>query len=274
MARVYRPDPSAKGPAAGKPRPARPETRTATHGKAGGAASRVVVRGAVRELRVGGTYASHYEPGRVLTGSVWDALGASLLALPEAQRRRVLLLGLGGGSVARIVRELAPRARITGVEIDPAVVTLARRHLGLDALDVDVVVSDAGAYLARCRAHFDAVIEDVFVGGEATLRKPPGFPSPGLDRAAGRLTPGGVLASNTIDETDEVHGLLRRHFQRVVRIGVDGYDNRVLVATAGPLSGRGLRRAVAASPVLRPALGWLAFRSLSDPRRGTGEPSR
>jgi SAM-dependent methyltransferase len=273
MARVYRPDASPKPSAQGKPRAGSagrsrgsPEARKAARAKAGAAASRVVVRGAVRELRVGGTYASHYEPGRVLTGSVWDALGASLLALPEARRRRVLLLGLGGGSVARIVRELAPSARITGVEIDPEVVALARRHLGLDAVGVDVVLSDAAAYLARCRTRFDAVIEDVFVGGEATLRKPQGFPSPGLERAAGRLTPGGVLASNTLDETAEVQALLRSRFDRVVRIGVDGYDNRVLVAAAGRLSGQGLRRAVAASPVLRPALGWLSFRSLSRPR--------
>jgi len=54
--------------------------------------------------RIDGTFASWYEPGRAVTGSVWDALAAPILLLPRARRSRVLILGLGGGSAARIVR--------------------------------------------------------------------------------------------------------------------------------------------------------------------------
>ena len=54
--------------------------------------------------------------------------------MPPARRRRVLILGLGGGSVARVVRALAPRAKIVGVEMNGAVLRAARRHLDLDAL--------------------------------------------------------------------------------------------------------------------------------------------
>ncbi|MFP8874131.1 MAG: hypothetical protein VCB42_06300, partial [Myxococcota bacterium] len=58
------------------------------------------------------TLASFQRPGEITTGSVWDAMAAPLLALPASRRGRVLLLGLGGGSVARIVRALAPEALI------------------------------------------------------------------------------------------------------------------------------------------------------------------
>ena len=75
--------------------------------------------GNARALRIDGTFASWYEPGQQVTGSVWDALAAPLLLLPKPRRNRVLILGLGGGSAARVVRALAPKARITGVEIDP-----------------------------------------------------------------------------------------------------------------------------------------------------------
>ena len=94
----------------------------------------MVKRDGVRELHVDGTFASCYEPGRVTTGSVWDALAAGLAALPSRRRRSVLLLGLGGGSAARVVRALAPRAQIVGVEIDPSVVRLARHWFDLDEL--------------------------------------------------------------------------------------------------------------------------------------------
>ena len=65
-----------------------------------------------RSLRIDGTFASFYDPERVTTGSVWDALVAPLLWLPPPKRRSVLILGLGGGSAARLVRNVAPRARI------------------------------------------------------------------------------------------------------------------------------------------------------------------
>ena len=100
-----------------------------------------------RTLRVDGTFASWLRArARLTTGSVWDALAAPLLLLPPARRRRVLLLGLGGGSAARLVRALAPRARIVGVELDREVLRAARRHFDLDALGVEVVNADAREY--------------------------------------------------------------------------------------------------------------------------------
>ena len=69
-----------------------------------------------RELRVSGTLASLYRPGQATTGLIWDALAAPLTLLPPDRRQAVLILGLGGGSVARVTRALAPQARIVGVE--------------------------------------------------------------------------------------------------------------------------------------------------------------
>lgn len=230
-----------------------------------------------RELRLDGTFASWYQPGRATTGSVWDAIGASLLALPAARRRSVLLLGLGGGSAARVARALAPRARIVGVEIDRRVVALARRDFDLDALGIEVVVADARDYLRTAPERFDAVLEDVFVGVDGDAVKPPGFPLPGLERAAGRLRPGGVLASNALDDAPVAERTLRRLFPRVVRVAIDDYDNRIVVASAGPLSARSLRRAVARERLLTGTLESLSFRTLrpdpvTKPRRGTSAP--
>jgi spermidine synthase len=222
----------------------------------------VVVRGRGRELHIDGTFASYWEPGSAITGSVWDALAAAPVALPPARRRSVLLLGLGGGSAARVVRAVAPGARIVAVEIEPRVVRLAREWFDLDALGVEVVIADAREYVARARARFDAVLEDVFIGSGRAARKPEGLPLPGLARAARLVRPGGVLASNALDEWREVHAALRSLFPRVVRIDVADYDNRVFVAGRAPLSGSALRRRVAREPVLAPTLGRLSFRSV------------
>lgn len=212
-----------------------------------------------RELRVDGTHASSWAPGSEVTGSVWDAIACGVLALPEARRKRVLLLGLGGGSAARIVRAIAPRARITGVEIDPDVVKLARRWFDLDALGVETVVADAREYIARTRSRYDIVLEDCFIGSENELRKPEGIPEPAFSRIARRLRPGGVLVSNALDEAPEIGASLARQFPSVVRIGIEGYDNRVFVAGPQTLRARSLRAAVGKDPVLAPTLPILSF---------------
>jgi spermidine synthase len=215
-----------------------------------------------RALRIDGTFASWYEPGLPITGSVWDALGAPLLLLPPARRQRVLILGLGGGSVARLVRALAPRAKIVGVEMSGEVLRAARRHLDLDALGVEIVQGDARRYLARCRRSFDVVIEDIFLGQTRSLHKPDWLPVPGYEQAAQRLAPGGLLIANTIDETRDVARELRRLFPATLSLEVEDYENRVLVGGPSVLSARNLRGALARDPVLSPTAPRLKLRTL------------
>jgi spermidine synthase len=206
--------------------------------------------GNARALRIDGTFASWYEPGQQVTGSVWDALAAPLLLLPKPRRNRVLILGLGGGSAARVVRALAPRARITGVEIDPVVVRAARRWFDLDGLDVEVVKGDARLYLEQSRRCFDVILEDVFIGNRKNVRKPDWLPTPGLALAAGRLRPGGIVVSNTISEAASVAREMRRLFASTLQIEIEDYENRVLVGAGFPLSGRVLRTALTRNPTL------------------------
>jgi spermidine synthase len=213
-----------------------------------------------RALHINGTFASWYEPNSAITGSVWDALAAPLLLLPQRARCKVLILGLGGGSAARIVRALAPRAQITGVELDNDVVKAARRWFDLDSLGVDVVCEDALRYLGRSRKQFDIIFEDIFVGSGRSVHKPDWLPDPGHTLAARRLRPGGILVSNTIDEAADVSRAMRSAFRSTLRIGVADFDNQIIVGAGFPLSGRALRSAVKASRVLAPTAPRLSFR--------------
>jgi spermidine synthase len=214
------------------------------------------------ELRVDGTFASLYRPDDPATGSVWDAIAAPVLALPPSRSRRpsVLILGLGGGSAARIVRALRPEAQIVGVEFDPAVVRVARARFGLDELDVEVVVADALQFLSEERRRFDIILEDVFVGVGNGVHKPGWLPLPGHELAAARLKRDGLLVSNTLDEAGAVKRVLAARFPRILRIEVDGYDNRVFAAGPAYLDAGQLRWAVARSCVLGNSVGRMSFR--------------
>jgi precorrin-6B methylase 2 len=222
-------------------------------------------RGALVELRIDGTLSSAHRPGGGAAGPIWETLGGLILALPPERRRRVLMLGLGGGSAPRVARRYAPDARIVGIERDPDVARAALEHFGLGELGVEVVVDDALAFLKRNRERYDLVLEDIFIGPNATVRKPEWLPEPGLGLALGHLEDGGLLGSNTIHEEHETARALAGRGTGVVSIAIEGYYNHVVVAGPPSLTTTGLRRVFAAESRLARTLPKLSFRTAARP---------
>lgn len=72
-----------------------------------------------------------------------------------------LILGLGGGTVAKLVRKYWPEARITGIEIDPVMIELGKKYLGLDKAKVDIKIMDANKFKF---GSYDLVIVDTYFG--------------------------------------------------------------------------------------------------------------
>lgn len=191
---------------------------------------------------------------------MWWALAAPLVLLPERRRRRVLMLGLGAGSVATVVRILDPDARIVGVELDRDVVRLARRHFGLDALEVEVVVDDVFRYLRTARERFDLIVEDVFVGGLRSVHKPAGLLDEGYERIGSHLAPHGLAVSNTIHESPAVVRAMKRIGLTTVSLDVRGHWNRIVVGGRGLPGARAIRGRLAEVPRLARLLRQVAVR--------------
>ena len=159
----------------------------------------------------GATYAT-WHPRLTMTGYSWDALSAGCL-LGESPPASVLILGFGGGTVARQLRTFLPSARIVGVEIDAGVIDLARRHMAMDTLGIDVVIADAYRFLEETTERFDAIIDDLFLTGPSDVvrsRVPEGDTLRGLVQ---RLTARGVLVANLITVAG-VHRAVRRATRR------------------------------------------------------------
>jgi hypothetical protein len=99
----------------------------------------------------------------MLTGAYYDVLYLGPLL---AQGRRVLVLGMGGGTTVRAYRRFYPGARVTAVEIDPVVVRVAHEYMGVErGSDLDVRVEDARPFLKRGTEPFDVIEVDLFAGG-------------------------------------------------------------------------------------------------------------
>lgn len=72
-----------------------------------------------------------------------------------------LILGLGGGSVAKIIRKYWPDSKITGVEIDPVMIELGKKYLDLDKYKVDIKIQDARKFAFK---NYDLIIVDTYIG--------------------------------------------------------------------------------------------------------------
>jgi spermidine synthase len=212
---------------------------------------------------VDGTLASLHHSEATVSGIVWWTMAAPVLLLPRRPGRRVLLLGLGGGSAARAIRALDPDPdlEIVGVERDTDVLRMAKLHFGMDHLGVEVVADDAFRYLREERRRFDLVIDDLFVGSQRTIRKPPEMVQAGYALVRRRLRPGGILVANTIHETAQVARALRLPRERLVSIEIRGYWNRILVCGPHVPAARILRRRLHAHGAFERLLPRLAVRT-------------
>lgn len=85
---------------------------------------------------------------------------AHLLFMPPPER--ALLIGLGGGSLAKFMYHRLPDVRIKAVEVSDQVVAIARHYFHVPADDsrFEVVVADGADYVAREDVAADALIVD------------------------------------------------------------------------------------------------------------------
>jgi spermidine synthase len=121
---------------------------------------------------------------------------AGLLANPGA--RRVLVIGLGGGVIPRAMRRIDPELRIDVVELDPAVVDVAKRHFGYrEDRALRTFIGDGRVFVrrrARAGERYDLIVIDayerVYVPEHLMTRE---F----VAEVRALLAPGGVVASNT-----------------------------------------------------------------------------
>lgn len=85
---------------------------------------------------------------------------------------KVLILGLGAGSAANIIRnELEYKCQITGVEADTAVIEVAHKHFALDKVtNLNVVIADAYEFVEHCTTLFDLIIVDIYIDDKVPLK--------------------------------------------------------------------------------------------------------
>jgi spermidine synthase len=153
--------------------------------------------------------------------------------------RSILIIGLGGGTLPRALQQVVPAATIDVVEIDPAVVRVAERYFWFRENErVRVEEVDGRVFVKRAQREqrqYDIIMLDAFdheyIPEHLLTRE---F----LEEVASLLAPQGVLAANTFsssrlyDHESVTYAAVFGTFYNLKR------DNRVILATKGPLPSR------------------------------------
>lgn len=112
-------------------------------------------------LNEGHAIHSVYDPNAVLVGGVWDYFLLFPQAKPDSQS--ALIIGLAGGTISRAYNEYYPQIAVTGVEIDPQILDIAKEYFGLqDQTALVSVAADGRTYLRKAQNHFDLIFIDAY----------------------------------------------------------------------------------------------------------------
>ena len=107
------------------------------------------------------------QSGGVVSG-IWKKTLLKIKTLIN-EPQNILILGLGGGSCAKLSRKLWPYSIITGVDFDKTIVELGVKYLDLGKDSAEIVVSDAFEFVekaVRNKNVYDLITVDLFVGQE------------------------------------------------------------------------------------------------------------
>jgi spermidine synthase len=155
------------------------------------------------------------------------------------QPKRVLMIGLGGGTIPMLLHKHDPRMRIDVVDIDPVVVEVAAKYFGFrEDSALRAYVDDGRRFIEKCREPYDVIFLDAF--------GPDNIPydlatQEFLQSVRKAVTPRGIVLANIWgQQSNDLHDSMVRTYQAVFddlyMLQVPNAGNEILVAMPRKMS--------------------------------------
>jgi len=155
--------------------------------------------------------------------------------------KRVLMAGLGGGSTQRTFQHYFTNVMVDTVEIDPAVVEVAKKYFSLtETPTLQIHTNDARQYLRRTTNTYDLILMDAYSTTRYGSSLPPQLTTKEFFTMANeRLSTNGVLAYNVIGQIygyranllSALYRTMKEVFPQVYFFPAEESQNVVFVAT-------------------------------------------
>ncbi len=153
------------------------------------------------------------------TESIANLTDADDLPLPYAQVmtsasvlypqsiKKILMIGLGGGSLSTYYGRAMPDVTIDTVELDQRVIDVAKEYFALrETPRVRYLAADGRVFLHRSKDRYDLILLDAYRGGYVPFHL---LTKEFYTLVKNRLTPGGAVAFNVHDGTKLYHSTVR-----------------------------------------------------------------
>jgi spermidine synthase len=196
----------------------------------------------VRYLRFDSTFQSAMELDEPFA-TVFEYTDYLQLGLAYApSTRRVLFIGLGGGSAVKRMWRDFPALQLHAVEIDPEVVRVAERWFELPRDQrLEVTAQDGRRFLQTTDERWDMIVIDAYFADSIPFHL---ATTQFFELVRSRLSPGGVVVSNVIGAVEGTDSKLLRSMTKTYRsvfptvelhpVGGGGdHGNVIVVATEG-----------------------------------------
>jgi len=130
---------------------------------------------------------------------------ASLLYPTEI--KRILMIGLGGGSISTYYGRAMPDVHIDTVELDQRVIDVAKQFFALrETPRVRYIAADGRVFLNRSKDQYDLILLDAYRGGYVPFHL---LTREFYTLVKSRLTPGGAVSFNVHDGTKLYHSTVK-----------------------------------------------------------------
>ncbi|HWA52099.1 MAG TPA: fused MFS/spermidine synthase [Patescibacteria group bacterium] len=130
----------------------------------------------------------------------------------------ILILGLGGGSAAKLVSQYWVNSKITGVDINKKIVELGKKYLKLDENSIGIQIQDAYGFILTTDKKYDLILVDLYNGDKF----PEEFESEKFIKSVkSKLTKGGIVVFNRLYGADrrtqsmKFGRVLEKYFKKV-----------------------------------------------------------
>lgn len=95
---------------------------------------------------------------------IWHQAFAKLLPT-DFSPQNILILGFGAGSALTPIRKLWPKTKVTGIEIDPLIIKIAKDYFDIQpGSKLELINDDALKFIDKSGKNFDLTLVDCYQG--------------------------------------------------------------------------------------------------------------